>query len=147
MSKLRLISEDGVCKPMMKFYLLVFWAFSVLILTACGGGSEPSAVDTMPAEFSGKTNPLGAEGATSGAEIFKNNCVACHGDLGHGDGPAGLTLEPKPANLPILAATVGDDYLFWRISMGKLGTSMVGWKGVLTDEQIWQVVTFIRTLK
>jgi len=24
---------------------------------------------------------------------------------------------------------------------------MVGWKGVLTDEQIWQVIAYIRTLK
>ncbi|MDO9300020.1 MAG: hypothetical protein Q7T89_01490 [Anaerolineales bacterium] len=46
-----------------------------------------------------------------------------------------------------LASTVGDDYLFWRVSTGKEGASMVGWKGILTDEHIWQVVSFVRTLK
>jgi high-affinity iron transporter len=146
MFELHKLLNGRVGKSKMKFHLL-FWIFSVLILTACGGRAEPAVVGTLPAEFAGKTNPLGAEAASPGAEIFKNNCVACHGDLGHGDGPAGLMLEPKPTNLTALAATVGDDYLFWRVSMGKLGTSMVGWKGVLTDEQIWQVVTFIRTLK
>jgi mono/diheme cytochrome c family protein len=46
-----------------------------------------------------------------------------------------------------LQSTVADDYLFWRIHNGKTGTAMVAWKGILTDEQIWQVVSFIRTLK
>ena len=102
---------------------------------------------TVPAEFDGQINPFGADAATAGAEIFKNNCVACHGEQGHGDGPASAALNPQPKNLSELASTVGDDYLFWRISTGKVGTSMVAWTGVLTDEQIWQVVSFIRTLK
>ena len=127
--------------------LLAVLIFAAFALSACGGGAEPVAVDAIPAEFAGKTNPLGADAAAAGAVLFKNNCVACHGEQGHGDGPAGLALDPKPKDLPDLAAAVGDDYLFWRVSVGKLGTSMVGWKGILTDEQIWQVVTFIRSLK
>ena len=46
----------------------------------------------------------------------------------------------------MLKKSVGDDYLLWRISEGKPGTSMVAWKGILTDDQIWQAVSFIRTL-
>ncbi|NTU55364.1 MAG: cytochrome c, partial [Anaerolineales bacterium] len=30
---------------------------------------------------------------------------------------------------------------------GSPGTSMPPWKNVLTEEQIWQIVAFIRTLK
>jgi high-affinity iron transporter len=132
----------------MKKILLAVLVLAAFILAACGGGGETAAVvDTIPAEFAGKTNPLGAESAAAGAEIFKNNCTACHGEQGHGDGPAGAALNPAPRNLPELASTVGDDYLFWRVSVGKLGTSMVGWSGILTDDQIWQVVAFIRTLK
>ncbi len=82
-----------------------------------------------------------------GAVNFNTYCEACHGVTGLGDGPAGQALKPKPANLPALASQVGDDYLFWRISEGKPGTSMVGWAGVLNEEQIWQVVAYIRTLK
>lgn len=131
----------------MKKMLLFILVLSALTLTACGGATETAVVDSVPAEFAGKTNPLGADAAAAGAEVFQYNCKACHGEQGHGDGPAGVALEPKPKNLPELAATVGDDYLFWRISTGKAGTSMVGWKGILTDEQIWQVVAFIHTLK
>jgi mono/diheme cytochrome c family protein len=127
------------------YAILIVVAFA---LTACGGGTNAVATpESIPAEFAGQANPLGADVANAGAEIFKNNCAACHGQQGHGDGPAGGALVPKPKNLPELVATVGDDYLFWRISKGKPGTSMVGWQSILTDEQIWQVITFVHTLK
>ena len=126
----------------------------VLFLAACGGNETPSAsVDEnmtlapVPAEYAGLTNPLGAEAADAGAEVFHANCEMCHGPQGHGDGPAGQSLEPKPRNLASIQAAAGDDFLFWRIHDGKPGTSMVAWKGILTDEQIWQVISFIRTLK
>jgi mono/diheme cytochrome c family protein len=131
-----------------KIFLFII-VLGTLILAACGGGGsdEPVALDSVPAEFAGKTNPLSADAATDGAVLFKTNCEACHGPQGHGDGPAGAALDPAPKNLAELQARAGDDYLFWRINSGKEGTSMVPWKGILTDEQIWQVVSFIRTLK
>ena len=58
-----------------------------------------------------------------------------------------MALDPAPKNLAELQTRAGDDYLFWRISTGKEGTSMVSWLGVLTEEQIWQAVAYIRTLK
>jgi len=132
------------------FYLVVL---SFFVLTACGennspAGSEPiSTPAPVPAGYAGKTNPFGPEAAGEGAKIFKTNCETCHGPQGHGDGPAGAALDPRPKDLSELQKVAGDDYLFWRISEGKEGTSMVAWKGILTEEQIWQVISFIRTLK
>lgn len=118
-------------------------------LTACGGGQTEvqSTPATVPAEYAGQVNPLGADAAAAGAEVYRTNCEFCHGPEGHGDGAASATLDPAPKNLAELQVTAGDDYLFWRIAAGKAGTSMVPWKGVLTDEQIWQVIAFIRTLR
>jgi mono/diheme cytochrome c family protein len=134
---------------MKKFGLLI--VLVLLFLTACGSNSSssdstPLAPATVPPEYAGKTNPLDASAATEGADVFKANCVACHGEQGKGDGIASGSLDPKPANLGEVVKQVGDDYLFWRISEGKPGTSMVAWKGVLEEEQIWQVITFIHTL-
>ncbi|MCZ7549406.1 MAG: cytochrome c [Anaerolineales bacterium] len=89
----------------------------------------------------------GAPTRPPGKEAFTTNCAACHGAEGHGDGPAGAALDPKPRDLSAFAPEVGDDYLFWRVNTGVPGTAMVGWKGILTDEQIWDVIAYIRTLK
>lgn len=136
---------------MRKVSLLVL--LSLLLLGACisrAGSSDQEEIGTLapvPAEFSGMTNPFGAEAAVDGAKVFKTNCEMCHGPQGHGDGPAGGSLDPKPKDLAKLQESAGDDFLFWRISEGKPATSMVAWKGILTEEQIWQTVSFIRSLE
>lgn len=126
----------------------------IVILTACSGGDKSSSsanenatLAPVPSEYAGLANPLGADAADDGAEIFGTHCATCHGPQGHGDGPAGQALDPKPRDLAKLQTTAGDDFLFWRVSEGKPGTSMIAFKGVLSEEQIWQVVSFIRTLK
>jgi mono/diheme cytochrome c family protein len=121
----------------------------MFVLVACGI-SQTQDISTpapVPTEFAGKTNPLGPEAAAAGADVFRANCESCHGPQGHGDGVAGQSLDPRPKNLADLQAIVGDDYLFWRIYEGKPGTAMIGWNGILTDEQIWQAVSFIRMMK
>ena len=133
----------------MKKIFFVVLMLAALTLTACGTGSAETVAspDSIPADFAGKTNPLGSEATIVGVEVFNANCVPCHGPQGHGDGPAAAALDPAPKNLAELQVQVDDDYLFWRINTGKDGTSMAPWKGILTDEQIWQVISFIRTLK
>lgn len=132
----------------MKKVLFAVLVLAALVLGACGGGADAVAtLAPVPADYAGKTNPLGADAATAGAEVFKTNCESCHGPQGHGDGPAGAALDPAPKNLAVLQTTATDDYLYWRINTGKEGTGMVAWKGTLTDDQIWQAVSFIRTLK
>jgi mono/diheme cytochrome c family protein len=134
----------------MRKFLFGSLIICMFVLTACGsgaGGTEANAtLEPVPAEFAGQTNPLGPDAAADGAKVFQANCVPCHGPEGHGDGPAGQSLEPKPKNLGVIQNIAGDDYLFWRISRGSPGTSMVAWDGILTDDQIWQVIAFIRTL-
>src|SRR5215207_1910350 len=134
--------------------ILFLMLVGMLVLTACSGNENSSSaaeenatLAPVPAEYAGLTNPFGADAAEEGARVFNTNCATCHGPQGHGDGPAGQSLDPRPRNLAELQTAAGDDFLFWRIREGKPGTSMVAWKGILTDEQIWQAVSFIRTLK
>jgi len=135
---------------MKKVVYIVSLAF---LLAACGEANSSPITDEaivlspVPAEYAGLTNPFGSESAGEGAAVYKSYCLSCHGETGKGDGYAGASLEPKPKDLAQLSALVGDDYLFWRISKGKEGTAMIGWGGILEDEQIWQAVSFIRTLK
>lgn len=107
-----------------------------------------------PAEFEGLTNPLAenSEAATAGQEIFAQSCAVCHGETGQGDGPAAKTLDPAPVNLadPAMMGSVDDGYLYWRISEGgqmePFNSAMPAWADGLSDQQIWQVITYLRTL-
>ncbi len=133
-----------------KIILFVVLIFGLIVLSACGGYSPAGSqapLAAVPPDFAGRTNPLGPDASTAGGAIFKIYCSSCHGDTGHGDGEAGLYLDPRPANLAVLNSTVADDFLYWRINTGKEGASMPAWKGVLDEQQIWQVIAFIRTFK
>lgn len=135
----------------------IFVIFSILVLSsvllaACGGGAATPAVPEPPAEYAGKTNPLAnlPEAAAAGETLFAERCSSCHGPEGAGDGPAAASLDPKPTNLKANVADLKDDFLFWRImdggAMEPFNSSMPAHKGILTDDQVWQLITFLRTL-
>jgi mono/diheme cytochrome c family protein len=48
--------------------------------------------------------------AISGGDLFYNNCAACHGVGGKGDGPMGQVLRVRPADLTILAKRTGGKF-------------------------------------
>jgi len=135
---------------MNKTFLLGIALLLLVILSACGGYvavEAPESLATVPPAFAGKTNPLGPDASTAGAVTFKTDCASCHGDTGRGDGVAAMDLNPRPANLVELNSTASDDFLYWRISTGVDGTAMPAWKGLLDEQQIWQVIAFLRTFK
>lgn len=105
-----------------------------------------------PEEFADLTNPLAGDeqAIEEGAKLYQANCSSCHGVTGQGDGPAAGGLEPKPRNLALEQSHLDDAYLFWRISEGGLmepfRSVMPAWKGLLNEEQIWQIISFLRTL-
>lgn len=61
---------------------------------------HPPAAD-RPATTAAKTSPPSGVAPASferGRTLYKANCAACHGDQGHGDGPAAAAFNPKPRN-------------------------------------------------
>ena len=77
----------------------------------------------------------------------KGTCFNCHGKNGAGDGVVGRELNPPPRNLRHHGfwrhRTEGE--IFWVIKHGSPGTSMVGFGGVLTDEEIWAIIQYERS--
>lgn len=107
-----------------------------------------------PAEYSNLTNPFTEDikAIEAGSVIYSVNCASCHGSEGKGDGPAAEALDPKPASLADtqMMADLSEGYLFWRVSEGgtfePFNSVMPTWKGILSEDERWQVISFIRTL-
>ncbi|MFQ5680046.1 MAG: c-type cytochrome [Gemmatimonadota bacterium] len=81
-----------------------------------------------------------------GENLFKRQCVACHGAKGKGDGPAAAALTPRPTNLTDakLMSKLTDEELAAIISGGK--GSMPAFSKLLTSEQLDAVVRYVRSL-
>lgn len=94
-----------------------------------------------------RTNPipLTEESVQRGEELYINNCIACHGVKGDGKGPDAPYIDPKPSNLKAMAAHHPDGDLAWKIKKGK--GPMPSWEDEFTEEQIWDLVNYIQSLK
>lgn len=102
----------------------------------------------VPEEEARKANPLAAteQNLESGRIAYNNECTKCHGLAGFGDGEAAKSLKPRPTDLhEEHVQLLPDGALFYVIKHGIEGTQMPGVQGRMGDEQIWQVVLFVRT--
>jgi mono/diheme cytochrome c family protein len=83
-----------------------------------------------------------------GEIVFSNYCTLCHGITGEGNGRAAKLHEPRPANLR--RSMVPDKYKEMIIRKGGAGwgrsPDMPSWQDELTEEQIQDVVNFLRTI-
>jgi mono/diheme cytochrome c family protein len=90
--------------------------------------------------------------AAAGKADYQIFCASCHGPNGGGDGPVAQALDPKPAKHSDgnYMNPLTDDYLFQVIKFGgaSVGKSpmMAPLGGSLSDQQIRNVIAFIRTL-
>jgi len=87
-----------------------------------------------------------------GKEIYDRNCAACHGLYGKGDGPAAVSLRPRPRDLTDHEYVKGlsDEDLFKVITYGgsSVGKSplMPGWGNTLSKDDIIDIITYLRSL-
>ena len=74
--------------------------------------------------------------------------MPCHGSSGKGDGPIGLTLNPRPVNLTVhtIPGVHPDGQLYEWITNGFPGSVMSAWEDSLPDVLRWDLVNYLRTL-
>jgi mono/diheme cytochrome c family protein len=135
---------------------------------ACGSDERPDAQPTPassatppPAETAPAPPPaapaappevVAAADPARGAVHYQALCASCHGPRGAGDGPAGQNLDPRPARHDDGAYmnALSNEHLFKVIKEGgaAVGKSplMAPWGGALSDDQIRDVVAFVRSL-
>jgi mono/diheme cytochrome c family protein len=127
--------------------MAVLYRTAILLLLLLPANAIKSQDWVAPADASKIANPVAADATAiaTGKALFTTICFVCHGDEGKGDGINAPSLERQPADLS--SADVQkqtDGALFWKISEGN--PPMLTFKDVLSEEQRWQLVHFLRTL-
>jgi mono/diheme cytochrome c family protein len=95
-------------------------------------------------------NPLPAtsESIAEGQQSFSHYCFACHGLDGQNTGvPFAEAMSPL---VPSLASSevqrYTDGQLYWVIKNGLWPSGMPASRGILTDEEIWSIISYVRNL-
>ncbi len=120
--------------------------FTLFILLS--GVSHSQTEWSVPEKARTKQNPLTADAKTlqKGKKIYDSMCSSCHGKSGKGDGAAGVSLKPAPADFTTSAfKKQPDGAIFYKITMGR--GAMASYKELLTHDQRWQVVLYLKSLK
>lgn len=110
-----------------------------------GGAKTARGHWNAPTVEQARTNPVepSRDGLVEAGELYRENCAACHGVGGQGDGPLAKDLKTRPANLFTMAPSHSDGDFRFKIAKGR--GEMPGWEEVLDDEQIWKIVHYLKT--
>jgi mono/diheme cytochrome c family protein len=97
-------------------------------------------------------------------QLYAQNCAACHGETGDGDGvfrgeqfqiqseagemPSGHeTVAPVDFTDPVRMLSAAPALLQGKIIRGGMGTGMPMWGVIFTEEQIWALVSYLYTFQ
>ena len=107
---------------------------SLAILSICVAASMVSA-------------QMGNGRVRNGSAIYEEHCAGCHGVTGAGDGPDAGALIVPPANLRSMRSRMKTDFeLFTSVAYGVAFSRMHAWHGRLSDEEMLEVVDYIRNI-
>jgi mono/diheme cytochrome c family protein len=82
----------------------------------------------------------------SGAKVYKEQCAVCHGLPGEPKGTIQMGMYPAPPQLFHGTGVTDDDAWesYWKVENGIRMSGMPGFKGQLTETQIWQVSVLVK---
>jgi len=130
----------------MKTLKLIFVSAAVLMMSAALVAQPKPWV--VPANFTSMKNPVakGDASTKAGLALYTKNCASCHGKTGLGDGVKARTLKDSPGDFSKAAfQTQADGDLFYKTKTGR--GEMPKYEGKLADDDIWNIVNYLRTLK
>ena len=110
---------------------------------------------TFCALFAAGTATAKPGDAAKGKEIYDKRCTWCHGADGDGAGAAKELLNPPPrdftsGNYKIKSSSFedmvpNDDDIYRMIRDGMPGTAMPGWSDILKEQEMWNLVAYVKT--
>jgi mono/diheme cytochrome c family protein len=117
-------------------------SFSLISLTIVQQKPWP-----VPDKEKNAKNPKKADKASTdkGKATWDKMCKSCHGGAGLGDGPKAKGLKTPAGDFSKELTSQTDGELFYKTATGR--DEMPKYKGRLGDNDIWDLVNFMRTMK
>jgi mono/diheme cytochrome c family protein len=92
-----------------------------------------------------QANPISAteDNLLAGMKTFKNGCAGCHGDADQPSQWGTTSFYPRVPQFVEKPTRLTAPQMFWVVKHGVRYTGMGAWDGLLSDDEIWRVVTFL----
>ena len=91
-------------------------------------------------------NPVQSTAASlaEGARMYEKHCALCHGGFGRRASPLRTRFNPPVPQIVNRIPRDEDANLWWIAKHGIRLTGMPAWDGVLSDDEIWKIIAFIK---
>jgi len=129
------------------FILVLIFTVLVAASFANEGSNVTDSGWVAPPDAKDVQNPVEATKSNieKGKTIFAQQCAVCHGQSGKGDGPSAQYLgKPLPDFTSEKFSQQTDGEIFWKLTNGN--APMPAFKGILSEEQRWQIIDYLRTI-
>src|SRR3989304_396904 len=116
----------------------------IVALALVAAAAAVMAQDEGPPPYTGMQNPFSWEdqpAQAAGAAVYQGSCLGCHAPAGDGITKSDFAKTEFTSSLE-----AEPDYYFYIISEGNLSRGMPAFKAGLSEDQRWQVLTYIHTL-
>ena len=131
-----------------KYYVIPVLSFGVVVFLLSAATVLKQDPWNVPDSYRNMKNPVVADSASisNGQILYKKHCGSCHGRTGLGDGVRARQILSYPGDLSSKAyQDQSDGEQFYKTKSGR--DEMPSYEKILTDEEIWDVVNYVRTFK
>lgn len=148
-----MLQNESAARRKRRLFLLIFCilGLAAVVWIVATKGVIPIGRDLIAVELDLNTaramaNPVpdSPQVLAEAKALYGEHCAHCHGDDGDGEGPEAMMYDPSPADFTAARMqNVRDGELFYKITEGR--KPMPSFRRVLTDDQRWRLVRYIRT--
>ncbi len=120
----------------------------VLVIAAMASALPPLAIEAYPETYRKTPVPFDTISIANGSVLYAENCVACHGPQGKGNGILAKTFAKPPVDMltePHTAKHTAGDFFHW-LTYGIAGTGMPEFADKLAEEDRWDVVNYLHAM-